>query len=52
MALLIETIALQQNQIVNLSEELNAISLLRIQTEISGQASKHLYGALETMAAT
>ena len=51
-ALLIETIALQQNQLVNLSEELNAVSLLRIQTEISEQASKHLYGALDKAAAT
>ena len=51
-ALLIETIAIQQNQLVNLSEELNAVSLLRIQTEISEQASKHLYGALDKAAAT
>ena len=51
-ALLIETIALQQNQLVNLSEELNAVSLLRIQTETNEQASKHLDGALDKAAAT
>ncbi len=51
-ALLIETIALQQNQLVNLSEELNALSWLRIQTEVSEQASKHLHGAFDKAVAT
>ncbi len=51
-ALLIETIALQQNQLVNLSEELNAVSQLRIQTEISEQARKHIHGALDKAVAT
>ena len=44
---LLEVVALQQAQLAQMSTELNALSLLRIQTEVSDHASNHLQKALQ-----